>query len=389
MRWPRSPVLSRVWWLNLEGLAVLLGFLGAGLAVGALAMVAAGRDPVAAYAALLEGALGSRFALGETLARAAPLVVIGAGVSLALRGGVFTIGAEGQLILGALGATLASFWLKGAPAGATILAAFLMSGAFGALWALGPALLRAYLRVNEILSTLLFNYFARFLLAYLLREPLRPPNSPISQSEVLPAQAVLPRLLEGTRLHVGVLLAVVVVGGFALWVRSVPGFRVDLFGQNPTLARQLGVSPDRLVVGVMLVAGALAGFAGWAQVAGLHRRLYLEVASGVGFPGIVVAVLGGLRPLGVLSASLLLAGLQAGGVYMEQTASVPATLSDVVQALILLGFAARLGPRLWRAARGRTERADQTSPLERRAPDARVLEKAARTVARGRRPWTN
>jgi ABC-type uncharacterized transport system permease subunit len=335
----------------LRGLATVVGFLVGGLAIGAVALLAAGRDPVAAYGAMVEGAFGSRFAIGETLARAAPLAVIGVGVSVALRGGVFTIGAEGQLILGALGATVASFWLREAPQWVVIPTASVASGVFGALWALPPALLKAHLRVNEILSTLLFNYFAGFLLAYLLRGPLRPPNSPISQSDVLPPHAVLPRLVPGSRLHVGVLLALVVIGGFALWVRSVKGFRVDLFGQNPILARQLGVSPGWMVTGVMVVSGALAGVAGWAQVAGLHRRLYLEVASGVGFLGILVAVLGGLRPLGVLGASLLLAGLQAGGVYMEQTASVPATLSDVVQALVLLGFAARLGPRLWQAAR--------------------------------------
>jgi ABC-type uncharacterized transport system permease subunit len=331
-----------------QGPKLVLGSLTLALAIGAILLLLAGHDPLVAYRAMLRGALGSRFAIGETLVRAAPLAVIGVGVSVALRAGIFTIGSEGQLMMGAVGATLVSLWLPGVPSFAVIPLAAAAAGIFGALWALIPALLRAHLRVNEILSTLLFNYFAAYTLGFLLRVPLKPPNSPISQSDVLPSNAVLPMLLSGTRLHVGVVVAVAAAGVFALWVRSVSGFRTDLFGQNPKLAQHVGVSTIWTIVGVMVIAGALSGLAGWSQVAGLHRRLYVEVASGVGLLGVIVAVLGGLRPIGVLGAALLLAGLQAGGVFMEQTAHVPATLSDVVQALILLSFAARLGPRLWR-----------------------------------------
>ena len=339
--------IARARTLN-RGPMIVLGSVALGLAVGALLLRLAGHDPVASYAAMVRGAVGSRFAIGETLVRAAPLAAIGVGVSIALRAGVFTIGSEGQLVMGAVGATLAALWLREGPPFLTISGAFVAAAVFGALWASLPAVLRARFEVNEILSTLLFNYFAAYLLGYLLREPLKPPSSPISQSEVLPPAALLPSLLPGTRLHVGVLVAIAAAGAFALWVRSVPGFRVDLFGQNSTLARHVGVSPTWTIVGVMLVAGLLSGVAGWSQVAGLHRRLYVEVASGVGYLGVLVAVLGGLRPLGVIAASLLMAALQAGGVFMEQTAHIPATLSDVVQALILLSFAARLGPRLWR-----------------------------------------
>ena len=321
------------------------------LGLGAIILAGSGENPLTAYGAILVGSFGDWFAIGETLARAAPLAVVGVGAAIALRAGVITIGAQGQLIAGSLGALCAGFVLQDVPAGVAVPLAAVAGALFGMVWVLIPALLRAHLNVNEILSTLLFNEFAFLLLAYLLNNPLKEPRAITPKSEPLPDSVVLGDLVASTRLHTGVLAVVVIVALFALWTRSTMGYRYDLFGENPRLAHSLGIPGRRIVLNSLLISGALAGLAGWLQAAGLLQRLFVDIAEEIGFFGLVVAMLGGARPLGILAAALLVGALQAGGLHMQATEGIPASLSDVIQALILLGFAVRYAPQI--AAIGR------------------------------------
>ena len=321
----------------------LLAVVGA-LLVGAVILLVSGENPITAYAAILDGAFGDMFALGETLSRATPLAIIGCGAAVALRAGLVSLGAQGQVILGAIGALVAAQALEGAPSVVAIPLVALAGAALGAAWALIPALLRAHLRVNEILSTLLFTEFAALLLEYLLNGPLKEPSAITPKSEAFPENSQLGLLVGGTRLHVGVLLAPVAAGLFALWIRSVRGFRYDLYGENPRLATSLGVSERKVIVNSLLVSGAAAGVVGWIQAAGLLDRVYVDIAEQLGFFGLVVAFLGGARPVGVLGAALLFGALQSGGLSMQSSEGIPATLSDVIQALILLGFSVRYAP---------------------------------------------
>ncbi len=321
----------------------LLAVVGA-LLVGAVILLVSGENPITAYAAIIDGAFGDMFALGETLARATPLAIIGCGAAVALRAGLVSLGAQGQVILGAIGALVAAQALEDAPSVVAIPLVALAGAALGAAWALIPALLRAHLRVNEILSTLLFTEFAALLLEYLLNGPLKEPSAITPKSEAFPENSQLGLLVGGTRLHVGVLLAPVAAGLFALWIRSVRGFRYDLYGENPRLATSLGVSERKVIVNSLLVSGAAAGVVGWIQAAGLLDRVYVDIAEQLGFFGLVVAFLGGARPAGVLGAALLFGALQSGGLSMQSSEGIPATLSDVIQALILLGFSVRYAP---------------------------------------------
>lgn len=321
----------------------LLAVVGA-LLVGAVILLVSGENPITAYAAIIDGAFGDMFALGETLARATPLAIIGCGAAVALRAGLVSLGAQGQVILGAIGALVAAQALEDAPSAVAIPLVALAGAALGAAWALIPALLRAHLRVNEILSTLLFTEFAALLLEYLLNGPLKEPSAITPKSEAFPENSQLGLLVGGTRLHVGVLLAPVAAGLFALWIRSVRGFRYDLYGENPRLATSLGVSERKVIVNSLLVSGAAAGVVGWIQAAGLLDRVYVDIAEQLGFFGLVVAFLGGARPVGVLGAALLFGALQSGGLSMQSSEGIPATLSDVIQALILLGFSVRYAP---------------------------------------------
>ena len=328
----------------------LLAVVGA-LALGAVILAGSGQNPLTAYGAILAGSFGDWFAIGETLARAAPLAVVGVGAAIALRAGVITIGAQGQLIAGSLGALCAGFVLQDAPAGVAVPLAAIAGALFGMVWVVIPALLRAHLNVNEILSTLLFNEFAFLLLAYLLNNPLKEPRAITPKSDPLADSIVLGKLVASTRLHAGVLAVVVIVALFALWTRSTMGYRYDLFGENPRLAHSLGIPGRRIILNSLLISGALAGLAGWLQAAGLLQRLFVDIAEEIGFFGLVVAMLGGARPLGILAAALLVGALQAGGLHMQATEGIPASLSDVIQALILLGFAVRYAPQIAAIAR--------------------------------------
>ena len=321
------------------------------LALGAAILAGSGQNPLTAYGAILAGSFGDWFAIGETLARAAPLAIVGIGAAVALRAGVITIGAQGQLIAGSIGALVTGFLLQDAPSAAAIPLAAVGGAVFGMVWVVIPALLRAHLNVNEILSTLLFNEFAFLLLAYLLNGPLKEPRAITPKSEPFAENAVLGDLVASTRLHAGVLAVVVLVLLFGLWTRSTMGYRYDLFGENPRLAHSLGIGGRRIILNSLLISGALAGLAGWLQAAGLLQRLFVDIAEEIGFFGLVVAMLGGARPLGILAAALLVGALQAGGLHMQAVESIPASLSDIIQALILLGFAVRYAPQIAAIAR--------------------------------------
>lgn len=325
-------------------LSSLLAVLAA-LGIGAVILGASGFNPLTAYGAILEGSFGTSFALGETLSKAAPLAIVGMGAAVALRAGAITIGAQGQLIAGSIGALLTSMWLADAPAFAAVPAGAVGGAVFGMAWVLIPAFLRARMGVNEILSTLLFNEFAFLLLSYLLNNPLKQPRSYIPQSERLPESSALGTLLGNPRIPGGMLVVALVTVLFFVWTRSVMSYRYDLYGENPKMAHSLGIPGRKVLFNALLISGAAAGLAGWMQAASL-QRIYVTIAEDIGYFGLVAAMLGGARPLGILAASLLVGMLQSGGLHMQATEKIPHNLGEVIEALILLGFAVRYAPQI-------------------------------------------
>jgi simple sugar transport system permease protein len=322
------------------------GALAAALAAGALLISLAGANPARVYLAIASGALGDRYHIAETVVRAIPLALVALGAAVPLRAGVFSIGAEGQMAMGALAATATVLALSSAP-GPLLLVGGLVGGALGgALWALVPGLARARAGVNEILSTLLLNYVAGFVLTLLLKGALRNPASVATpQSPDLPAAALIPRALAATRLHWGFLAVLAAALLLAWWVRTPRGFAFDVFGLRPDLARRMGASPTQAIVLSMVVAGAAAGVAGWLQVAGVQGRLYTSVAGGIGFNGVVVAVLGGLGAPGILVAAFFFAALATGAEGVQAQLGVPSAIATVIQAVLLLAAALTLAAR--------------------------------------------
>ncbi|MDE0579539.1 MAG: ABC transporter permease [bacterium] len=333
--------------LSTSVLAVLIA-----LVIGGLILLMSGENPLTAYSAMVDGAFGSSFALGETLSRAAPLAIVGYGTAVALRAGLITIGAQGQVVAGAIGALLTAQFFENAPSAVAIPAAALGGALFGMAWVFIPALLRARFNVNEILSTLLFTEFAALLIEYLLNNPLKPPTAITPQSEPYPKNGILGLVVDGTRFHFGVFAAFVIGIAFVWWIRSDRGFSYDLYGENPSLAQSLGISGNRVIINSLLISGATAGLVGWMQAAGLLQRVYVQIASDIGFFGLVVAFLGGATAGGVLVAALLFGALQSGGLAMQSSEGIPASLSDIIQALLLLGFSIRYAPQIIRLTRG-------------------------------------
>ena len=322
-----------------------------GLAMNALVaiallcvVIAAGGHPVVpALRALWEGSFGSGYALASaTLVRATPLLLAGLGVALAFRAGVWNIGAEGQLLIGAAAAAIAALALE-RPLGALALPIALLSGAAaGAAWAGIAAFLRQRFGVLEVISTIMLNFIAAFLVGYLVRGPMQEPTHIYPQSETLDAAVRLPRLLPGMRLHLGAVIALAVAP--LLWWslrRTAAGFRIRAVGANPDAARSAGViDVERTRTGAFIVSGALAGLAGAVELTGVTFALYENLSPGYGFTAIAVALLARLDPLAVVVTAILFGGLESGALAMQREAGIPAATVSVVEgALILFALA--------------------------------------------------
>jgi general nucleoside transport system permease protein len=316
------------------GAAALL----AGLVVLAVGLELAGYDSGAALGALWSGAFGSWYALtSATLVRAVPLILIGLGLALAFRGGTFNIGGEGQFYAGAIAATWIGLSVGGLPSPVAVAA--VLSGAVlaGGLWVAIPVLLRARFGVLEVISTLLLNFVAEALTSLLVQGPLQESQRIYPQSDPVAESARLPSL-PGTRLHAGLLLAL--VGAVLLhWVftRTLWGFRLRAVGLGPRAAEIAGRIDSRWMTALALAfSGAIAGLAGGVEVAGVSYALFQNLSPGYGFTAIAVALLGRLHPFGVVVAGLLFGALEAGAGAMQREADVPAVAVYVVEAVVIL-----------------------------------------------------
>ena len=310
---------------------------GIGLLLAAL-LLAGGRDPALALEALWSGAFGSADAvLSATLVRATPLIMAGLAVALAFRAGILNIGAEGQLLAGA-GAGAAVGIIAGPALGPLAAPLVLVAGAaLGAAWAGVAAVLRRR-GVPEVISTLMLNFVALHAVGWLVRGPLQEPSRVYPQSVPLPDAARLPILVPGTRLHAGILVALVAAA--ALWFglrHTAAGFRVRASGASPDAARSAGrIDVARTTAGAFLVSGALAGLAGAGEVAGVTYALYENLSPGYGYTAIAVALLARLDPRWVVPSGLLFGALEAGAGAMQRDAGVPASVVDVAEALLIL-----------------------------------------------------
>ena len=337
MRLEKRPAVSRAALVFAPFGAVLFT-----LAITALLVLWAGQPVAQTYGLLLKGGFGSVFALSETLTRAIPLTLTGLSAAVAFRARLFNIGAEGQLYAGAL-AAIAVGGMHGGTGFALspwLLFPLMMAAAAlaGALLLLGPALMKAKLGVDEVVTTLLFNFIVLLGVGALLDGPMKDPSAlGWPQSVALQGDLELGKLVAQTRVHTGLLWAMVLSAGvWALLKHTVLGFDIRAVGANPRAAAFAGVGTTRTVFAVALLSGALAGLAGAIEVAGRTSYVTLDMSPGYGYSGIVIAMLAGLHPLGVVAASVFVAGVLVGADSMSRAVSVPTYIADVIVATSLL-----------------------------------------------------
>ncbi|MEX2154772.1 MAG: ABC transporter permease [Gemmatimonadaceae bacterium] len=316
--------------------------------------------------AFWRGSLGTSSAFfSGTLVRAIPLAILGVGISIAFRAGVFNIGGEGQLLLGATAGTVVGLHSAGlGPAGLVL--ALLASVAAGALWAAIAAALRARFGVLEVISTIMLNFVAVNLVSYLVRGPLQEPTRVYPQTDPIPMAARLPRLWPETRLHAGLIIAIAIAAA-AWWflARTAAGFRVRAVGASPTASMVTGrVNVSRVTFAALVASGGLAGLAGGIEVSGVTYALYENLSPGYGFSAIAVAILARLHPLAVLGSALLFATLETGALGMQRDAGVPSVVAAALEAVVILvvvGLSGGVGDTSWRGWRGRAPRVQATA----------------------------
>jgi ABC-type uncharacterized transport system permease subunit len=307
------------------------------LAVGALILLVFGENPVAAYDALLKGALGSKRTIAETMLSTTPLLLGGLAVAVGFRCGLFNMGVEGQIVLGGLlpaylGYAVSLPWYLHLPLG-------LLSGAFvGAVWGAIPGYLKARYRIHEVITTIMLNYIAFAIGSYMVSVggPMKEVGESLPASPKILETARLPRLLAGTRLTAGIFIALAVA--VLVWIflfKTRLGFKLRAVGLNPDAAEYAGISPQRFTVLAMFLSGALGGLAGAIEVLGVHYRFFENFSPGYGWDAIAVALLGLLHPAGVTAAAFLIGALHSGSVAMQAVAQISKDVVLVLTSLII------------------------------------------------------
>ena len=305
-------------------------------------------NPFLAYYGLIQGSFGSAKALSETAVWATPYIFAGLAVALAFKGGLFNIGAEGQLAVGAVFAALIGYalpeWLgRDVPTIIHLPLAILVGMLMGALWAAIVGFLKAYTGGHEVINTIMMNYIALNTISFLLNGPMKDPNpnNVTARTPLIAESARMPVIFNGLRIHWGFVLALLVA--FLVWWllnKTTLGFEIRTVGANPDAAKYAGINVKRIIILTMALSGMLAGLAGTIEVTGLNYRHELGFSIGYGFDAIAIALLGRSHPLGVVLASILFAAMRNGATRMQFLTQMPVDLISMLQALILLFVAA-------------------------------------------------
>ena len=309
-------------------------------AVSSVVILALGENPLHIGSVMLSGSVGSMRSLANTLEEATPLILTGLCVAVAMRCGLFNIGGEGQLVVGAFAAAWLGVKLTGLDPVSHVVICILAAAIVGAAWAVIAGVLKARFGAHEVINTIMLNYIAFIMTNYFVNLPYFKKPGQIPQTEDVISTALLPRLTfiyQYTRLNLGFVLAIVaVVAVYVLLAKTKLGFEIRSVGMNPVASRASGISVVRNTVLAMAIGGALAGVAGAERVMGVHKHFISPFPFGYGFAGIAVALLGRNRPFGVLLAALFFGALASGGAQVDIDTHVPRELVTVIQAIVII-----------------------------------------------------
>jgi simple sugar transport system permease protein len=328
--------LGRVWSaISVPVAAVLLAAV-----IGAVILWISGAPPIRAYSALLNGAFGSASAWQRTLEKATPLIFSGLAVAFAFKAGLFNIGAQGQLLFGALAAAAVGFGIKGMPPLLHAPLALLVGGLAGALYGAIPGALKTYTGAHEVITTIMLNYIAINITDYLADGPFKDTSGGniVARTPMIEESA---RIGTIGSIPIGFIIAVIAAAivWWLLW-NTTFGYEIRTVGLNPHAARYAGMKVARTVILTMVVSGLLAGIGGAIETQGVVFRYQPGFNAGLGFDGITIALLGKTHPFGVIPAAILVGAMDAGASQMQFDAGVAKEITDVIQALILFFVAA-------------------------------------------------
>ncbi len=296
----------------------------------------AGFSVLEGYQAMLEGIFGSTITIADVFARATPLIFTGLSVAIALRAGLFNVGTEGQLLLGAMAAALVGL-VEGIPAWIHIPLAFFAAATAGGLWGMVPAFLKARFHAHEVITTIMLNYVVILFTGYLANYTFHPESEMMPATGYIVRSAELPRLIQGSQLTIALFVAIICAVLLGLLLRrSYLGYEIRAVGLNAQAAEAKGISQTRIWVLTMLISGAVAGMGGAGEVLGVHRRFIEGFSPGYGFDGIAVALMGSSDPLGTVPAGIVLGAIRSGALMMDRTTRIPADFVVVIQGLILI-----------------------------------------------------
>ena len=314
------------------------------LLVGAGIMLVSGHDPIAGYGSMLSGALGSKRAIGDTLAKSATLCLTGLATAVAAQAGVFNVGGEGQLYCGAMASALLGSTLTGVPAIIALPLCLLAAIAAGGLWALIPAWLKVRLKVNEVVTTIMLNSVAIYFCAFLSNGPLKTSEQGIASGTAkIDTHFTFARVINLSNLTTSIFLSVsIALLVWYLMKRTTTGYEMKLTGENERFAYYMGIPTARLMLIGMVISGAICGLVGMFEVFGIHNRFIDSVSNEFYYDGMLVAMIMRYQPTGIILMSIFFGILKIGGTGMEQM-GIPSQTILIVQSIIIFFMAAEHG----------------------------------------------
>ncbi|MBN2135492.1 MAG: ABC transporter permease [Acidobacteria bacterium] len=327
-----------------SGKDLLRSFTGAVLAlffaflISSIIIVISGKDPILAGKALIAGSIGSGDSILLTLQKTIPLIFTGLSVAIGFKAGLFNIGAEGQMYIGAIISAWLAAQINIGSGFLLIPLVFILSILGGAIWGLVPGLLRSYRGVHEVLSTIMMNYIAIHFTLFFVKGPMRG-DPHIVKSKPIQSAAELPNIIHSGALTLSIGIIIAIFSAVLLWFflkKTTAGYLLRMTGQNKTAVDSAGFNSKKIIVFTMMLAGGLAGLGGAVEITGLHHTFYGQFSPGYGFDGIAVALIASNNPIGVIFAALLFGALRAADRHLQLSADVPKDLILIIQGLVIL-----------------------------------------------------
>lgn len=329
---------------NAEYLVSLFLSIIAALIIGAFIMMANGRSPVVGYTSLLRGAFGSKYNIATTLAKTVPLILTGLATAVSFQSGIFNIGGEGQLYLGAFAAAYVGFTFTNLPGIVGIFLAIVAGGIVGGLYAFIPALLKVYYKIDEVITTIMLNSVAVLFTDYLVNYPFAASQGKMGGTNMVEESYRFSRLVRLSTLNTSIfIMGFIALIIYYLMQKTSTGYSFKMVGQNATFANYGGIHAKKQMIVAMLISGGLCGIAGVFEVLGTHYRFLQNISPGYAFDGMLIALIVKNNPLGVILMAVFFGALKTGSIAMESSTSIPSELVLVIQSIIILFIAGEAG----------------------------------------------